>query len=63
MQGTRLGHATLLDGLLVDGLWDAFHDVHMGDCAEMCAEKYGISRAEQVGCQCQIRQVTVAGNS
>ncbi|GAB4814953.1 hypothetical protein N2152v2_001999 [Parachlorella kessleri] len=46
-KGTRLGHATLLDGLLVDGLWDAFHDVHMGDCAEACADKYRISRAEQ----------------
>ena len=31
--GARLGHATLLDGLLTDGLWDAFHDVHMGECA------------------------------
>ena len=32
----------------MDGLWDAFHDVHMGDCAEACADKYRISRAEQV---------------
>lgn len=29
LQGARLGHATLLDGMIVDGLWDAFHDVHM----------------------------------
>jgi acetyl-CoA C-acetyltransferase len=31
--GARLGHTQLVDGLLQDGLWDAFHDVHMGECA------------------------------
>lgn len=31
--GTRLGHSQLLDGMLHDGLWDATHDIHMGECA------------------------------
>lgn len=31
--GARLGHVTLVDGLIKDGLWDAFHDIHMGECA------------------------------
>jgi acetyl-CoA acetyltransferase len=31
--GTRLGHSTLVDGLIRDGLWDPYHDVHMGECA------------------------------
>ncbi|KAI3432246.1 hypothetical protein D9Q98_003807 [Chlorella vulgaris] len=45
--GTRLGHSQLLDGMLHDGLWDATHDIHMGECAEMCAERLGISREAQ----------------
>lgn len=31
--GARLGHAQLVDGMLQDGLWDAFHNIHMGECA------------------------------
>jgi len=31
--GARLGHSQVVDGLLHDGLWDAFHDIHMGECA------------------------------
>lgn len=45
--GVRLGHAQLVDGMLHDGLWDAFHDIHMGECAEMCAERLGIGREAQ----------------
>lgn len=32
-KGARLGHATLVDGMLHDGLWDATYQIHMGDCA------------------------------
>ena len=35
--GSRLGHLQLVDGLLQDGLWDAYHDVHMGECAGAAA--------------------------
>jgi acetyl-CoA C-acetyltransferase len=45
--GTRLGEGKLVDGMIVDGLWDVYNDKHMGNCAEMCAEKYSISREEQ----------------
>jgi Thiolase, N-terminal domain len=45
-RGLRLGGASLLDGLLVDGLTDAAHAMHMGDCAELCAEEHSISRGE-----------------
>lgn len=34
--GVRLGHSQLLDGMLKDGLWDAYHDIHMGECAGGC---------------------------
>lgn len=45
--GLRMGHGSVVDGMLHDGLWDAYHDIHMGECAERCADAHGISRAEQ----------------
>ena len=45
--GYGMGHGTLIDSLIKDGLWDVYNDFHMGSAAELCAEKYGISRAEQ----------------
>ncbi len=45
-QGYRLGHAELIDSLVKDGLWDAYNDLHMGGCGELCAEKYGFTREE-----------------
>jgi len=45
--GMRLGHGQVLDGIIHDGLWDVYNDQHMGNCAEMCADKYEFSRANQ----------------
>lgn len=45
--GSTLGHATLVDTLLGDGLWDAFADCHMAATADTLAAEYGISRAAQ----------------
>eukprot|EP00956_Cyclotella_meneghiniana_P008967 scaffold12308_cov74-Cyclotella_meneghiniana.AAC.5 len=42
-----LGHQQLLDGIIHDGLWDPYDNVHMGNCAEKCATDYGISREDQ----------------
>lgn len=44
---TKYGHATLTDGMIKDGLWDAYHDFHMGSAAELAVRKYNISREEQ----------------
>ncbi|HEX2548665.1 MAG TPA: acetyl-CoA C-acyltransferase [Gammaproteobacteria bacterium] len=47
-QGYRLGHSEILDHMMVDGLEDAYEKRRpMGYFAELCAEKYQISRAEQ----------------
>ncbi len=35
--GFRLGHGQVVDGMIKDGLWDVYNDVHMGNCAEICA--------------------------
>jgi acetyl-CoA C-acetyltransferase len=45
--GYRLGHAQVIDSLIQDGLWDAYGNVHMGECAELCARERNITRADQ----------------
>lgn len=45
--GLRMGHAQLQDSMIVDGLWDAFNDYHMGITAENLAEKFDVSREAQ----------------
>ncbi|HMM12246.1 MAG TPA: acetyl-CoA C-acetyltransferase [Bacteroidales bacterium] len=46
-QGYRMGDGTLVDSMILDGLTDAFHNVHMGITAENIAERWGISREAQ----------------
>jgi acetyl-CoA C-acetyltransferase len=45
--GQKMGPWSLVDTMIVDGLWDAFNGYHMGHTAENLAAKYGISREEQ----------------
>ncbi len=45
--GTKMGNLSMVDTMIVDGLWDAFNQYHMGITAENLAEKYQISRADQ----------------
>jgi acetyl-CoA C-acetyltransferase len=45
--GYRYGNGTLVDGMVHDGLWDAYGNFHMGVAAEKCAFDYKISREEQ----------------
>ena len=46
-EGYRLGHGTLVDSAINDGLWCAFDDQHMGCTGEVVSERYHVSRAEQ----------------
>jgi acetyl-CoA C-acetyltransferase len=46
-EGVKFGDRELVDGLIKDGLWCAFCDVHMGGHAEYTAKKAGITRAMQ----------------
>lgn len=45
--GKKMGNWELLDSMVTDGLWDAFHDYHMGQTAENIANRWEISRTEQ----------------
>ncbi|MDV3244011.1 MAG: acetyl-CoA C-acetyltransferase [Nitrososphaerales archaeon] len=44
--GLKYGHAKLLDSMIMDGLWDAYNDYHMGVTGELIAKKYKITRRE-----------------
>ncbi|KAL5798135.1 hypothetical protein ACOSQ2_002955 [Xanthoceras sorbifolium] len=46
-KGSRLGHDSLVDGMLKDGLWDVYNDCGMGTCAELCADQHSITREDQ----------------
>ncbi|KAH6677635.1 Thiolase, N-terminal domain-containing protein [Halenospora varia] len=41
------GNVQLEDGLVKDGLWDVYNQMHMGRCAEETVKKHGISRESQ----------------
>ena len=45
--GYRLGHGNLIDSVIFDGLWDVYNDIHMGNCAEICARDRGYSIIDQ----------------
>ena len=45
--GYRMGDVKISDSMIKDGLWDPYGDKHMGNCAEMCAEKYTFTREAQ----------------
>ncbi|KAL1466984.1 hypothetical protein MTO96_042387, partial [Rhipicephalus appendiculatus] len=44
---TPYGGIHLQDGIVHDGMTDAYDNIHMGTCAEQTAKKYEVSREEQ----------------
>jgi acetyl-CoA C-acetyltransferase len=45
--GTKMGEMKMVDTMLKDGLWDAFHGYHMGNTAENVAQQYQVTREDQ----------------
>ncbi|MCP5468329.1 MAG: acetyl-CoA C-acetyltransferase [Deltaproteobacteria bacterium] len=45
--GYRMGNQKIIDTMVHDGLWDPYHDFHMGSAAEMCADEHNVSREDQ----------------
>jgi acetyl-CoA C-acetyltransferase len=45
--GFRMGDQKVVDSMVCDGLWDVYTNQHMGSCAELCAERYGLTREMQ----------------
>ena len=46
-EGLRMGNGEVLDLMILDGLWCAFEQCHMGESGEVVAEEYHVSRDEQ----------------
>lgn len=46
-EGVKFGDVKMKDTMIVDGLWDAFNDYHMGVTAENIAQKFSVSREDQ----------------
>ncbi|MDP6418713.1 MAG: acetyl-CoA C-acetyltransferase [Candidatus Krumholzibacteria bacterium] len=46
-EGRRMGDWKMKDGMVHDGLWDPYHNYHMGNAAELCARECKLSREEQ----------------
>jgi len=46
-EGLRMGHGQLVDTMILDGLWCAFEQCHMGNAGEVVARHYHIAREAQ----------------
>jgi acetyl-CoA C-acetyltransferase len=46
-EGVKFGDLKIKDSMILDGLWCAFDDQHMGMTGEVVAEKFGATRQEQ----------------
>lgn len=45
--GYRMGNQSAVDSMIFDGLWDPYDDMHMGNCGELCADKFTFTRQDQ----------------
>ncbi len=45
--GYRMGHQTLTDSMIKDGLWDPYSNWHMGQAAELCVKEFNVTRTQQ----------------
>ena len=46
-EGLRMGDGTVIDSMIHDGLWDSFHNMHMGLTGEHVSETYKVTREQQ----------------
>lgn len=45
--GFRMGNGEVVDGMILDGLWDPYNNGHMGNFGDLCAREKGFSREAQ----------------
>ena len=45
--GIKMGNTSLVDSMVIDGLWDVYNEYHMGVTAENVAKEFGITRQMQ----------------
>ncbi len=61
--GYRMGNGEVIDAVVHDGLWCAFEDIHMGNEAEIIAEKFCVTRDEQDRFALQSQQLAAAATT
>ncbi|MDQ6660595.1 MAG: acetyl-CoA C-acyltransferase, partial [Chloroflexota bacterium] len=61
--GYRMGDGTLIDAVVHDGLWCAFENIHMGEEAEVIADKFCVTRDEQDQLSVQSHQKAAAATA
>lgn len=61
--GQRLGHGEMVDSMINDGLWDVYNNFHMGNTAELVANKYHVSRETQDEYAVECHRKAVAAQS
>ncbi|MCG6942763.1 MAG: acetyl-CoA C-acetyltransferase [Thiohalocapsa sp.] len=61
--GKRMGDWKMVDTMIVDGLWDAFNNCHMGVTAENIAKKYDFAREVQDAFAADSQQKTEAAQA
>jgi acetyl-CoA C-acetyltransferase len=44
--GYRMGNGTLLDLMIHDGLWDPYHNVHMGSVGDKTSREFNVTREQ-----------------
>jgi acetyl-CoA C-acetyltransferase len=62
-EGKRMGDWKMVDSMIVDGLWDAFNNCHMGVTAENIAKKYDFARELQDAFAAESQQKTEAAQA
>lgn len=45
-EGYRMGNGTLIDSMINDGLWDPYHNVHMGNCGDKTSAEFNFTREQ-----------------
>ncbi len=45
--GARMGNTQVFDAMIIDGLWEAYHNMHMGNTADEVSKKYNVTREDQ----------------
>ena len=46
-KGINFGHDKLIDSIIIDGLWDPYNNILMGNCGEILSKENNYSRKEQ----------------
>ncbi|HTQ08467.1 MAG TPA: acetyl-CoA C-acyltransferase [Fimbriimonadaceae bacterium] len=44
--GYRMGNGTIVDSMILDGLWDPYNDCHMGTCGDLASREHNVSREQ-----------------